>query len=133
MRDCVAALIITPQHILLGLRAPERALYPSVWDVFGGHVEPGETHEQTLQRELEEELGIVPTAWRFLTAVDEPDAERYGQRRYHFYVVSAWRGAPANLQPEEHSEIAWHSFEQAQKLPLAYHEYADWFARLAGV
>ena len=131
MRECVAALIIQPYQILLGKRSPERAYYPDVWDVFGGHVEAGETYEQALQREVSEELGILPTVWTYLTTVAEPAPERHGPGRYHFYLVTAWHGAPANRQPHEHTKIAWFSLEQAQCLPLAHPAYVELFAQLA--
>ena len=102
--EVVAALIVESGKVLLGQRAPERLLYPDVWDMFGGHVEPGEAHEQTLVRELEEELGITPAQWTFLetmtldlpSAADEP-AELL---IVHLYLVSSWTGAPVNRQPE---------------------------------
>lgn len=59
--EVVAGLIIQSQKILLGQRSPNREFYPNVWDVFGGHMEPGEQQPQTLARELKEELGITPT------------------------------------------------------------------------
>ena len=34
--------------VLLGRREAGRAFYPDVWDVLGGHLEPGETTEQAL-------------------------------------------------------------------------------------
>jgi 8-oxo-dGTP pyrophosphatase MutT (NUDIX family) len=52
--------------VLLGRREAGRAFYPGVWDVLGGHLEPGETSEQALARELREEVGVTPTAWRYL-------------------------------------------------------------------
>jgi 8-oxo-dGTP diphosphatase len=64
--EVVAALIVQSQKILLGLRSATRVFYPDVWDMFGGHVEPGERHEETLVRELQEELGITPTQWKYL-------------------------------------------------------------------
>ncbi len=32
-------------------------LYPGVWGLFGGHIEPGETPEITVEREVLEEIG----------------------------------------------------------------------------
>ena len=66
MRDCVVALIIRDQRILLGRRSPTRDFYPNVWDLFGGHVEPGERQHEALIRELGEELDIRPTTWTYL-------------------------------------------------------------------
>ncbi len=130
MRECVAALIVEGHRILLGKRAAERAFYPDVWDVFGGHVEPGESLEQALVRELNEELGIVPIAWRLLLTADEPEPERNGPGVYHFYTVTAWRGMHENRAPEEHSEIAWFTLAEAAQLRLAISAYVDLFAQV---
>ena len=55
-RRTVGGVLILNHKILLGKRMPDR-LYPDIWDIFGGHIEDGETLEETLIRELEEELG----------------------------------------------------------------------------
>ena len=34
--------------------------YPGHWGLFGGHLEPGETPEDALKRELVEEIGYTP-------------------------------------------------------------------------
>jgi RimJ/RimL family protein N-acetyltransferase/8-oxo-dGTP pyrophosphatase MutT (NUDIX family) len=56
--DCVGALIRDEQHrVYLQRRTPGRRLLPGIWDIVGGHLEPGETPEQALAREVEEETG----------------------------------------------------------------------------
>src|SRR5690242_21840108 len=73
LKQCAGALVLSGTEILLGKRAAALEFYPDVWDVFGGHVEPGEHPEQTLARELQEELGIHPTRMRpLLAAQAEP-------------------------------------------------------------
>ncbi len=62
MRIGVGAFIVSDGRVLLGLRAHDRDFYPGVWDVFGGHVEVGESKEAALRRELDEELGIAPAS-----------------------------------------------------------------------
>ena len=130
--EVVAALIVQSQRILLGQRSADRAFYPGVWDLFGGHVEPGEQHDQTLVRELQEELGMTPTTWRFLETVSLPPGEGSDPVTVHLYLVTAWTGTPTNRQPEEHSDIGWFSLAPAIQLSLAHPAYPELFARYLG-
>ena len=134
--EVVAALILQGQKILLGLRSTERKYIPGVWDVFGGHVEPGEGHEQTLSRELKEELGITPTVWKYLDTLTLSFSGTVGEKgeewTTHLYLVTAWRGIPANRQPGEHSAIGWFSLEEAKELELAHPDYPTLVARYLG-
>ena len=41
VRIGAGAVLIRSGKLLLGRRAEQRSYYPGVWDVFGGHVEPG--------------------------------------------------------------------------------------------
>jgi 8-oxo-dGTP diphosphatase len=91
----VAAILERSGSILICQRTPEQS-HPLKWEFPGGKVEPGETSEQALARELEEELGI-----HFATG-DEI-------KRYHFrypgknpielvfYRVLGYDGEPRNL------------------------------------
>lgn len=123
MRECVAALIFHQQMILLGQRPAERAFYPDVWDLFGGHVKPHESYEQALKRELHEELGIRPTRWEYLTTLAEPNPGQHGPGQYHCYLVTEWRGTPTNQQLNEHARIQWFTPDQAMHLELAHPAY----------
>jgi mutator protein MutT len=131
--EVAAALIIQSHMILLGKRAETRQFYPNVWDLFGGHVEPGEQPEQTLIRELQEELDITPTSWMFLEThtllVPPENAHPAEELIVHLYLVGAWTGTPVNRQAEEHSQIGWFTLAQATQLPLADPIYPALFAR----
>ena len=127
----VAAVIVKADRILLGKRTPGREFFPNVWDVFGGHIEPGEEREQTLVRELEEELGITPTRWMELETITEALPEKDDAPSYdlivYFYCVTAWSGTPVNMQPQEHTTIQWFSYAEAIKLDLAHPSYPRLF------
>jgi 8-oxo-dGTP diphosphatase len=58
MLQVVAAIIEREGRILIGQRRPDQS-HPLKWEFPGGKVEPGETPEQALRRELEEELAII--------------------------------------------------------------------------
>lgn len=130
IHEVACALIVRSQKILLGLRSATREFYPGVWDVFGGHVEPGEQHEQTMIRELQEELGITPAQWTFLETIQLSPRAHLDPLILHFYHVTEWTGTPANLQPEEHSAIRWFSLEETRQLRLADTGYLALFERV---
>lgn len=55
---CAGALIVDDQgRIFVQRRSMDRRLFPGAWDVVGGHLEPGETVEEALRREVREETG----------------------------------------------------------------------------
>lgn len=56
-----AALVGSDGRVLLAQRPPGKAL-AGMWEFPGGKLEPGESPEAALVRELDEELGITATA-----------------------------------------------------------------------
>jgi 8-oxo-dGTP diphosphatase len=64
--------------------------YAAYWEFPGGKLEAGETPEQALVRELQEELGVTPTTWDFLGVLhlDYPHA----RVRLHVFQVNTWQG-----------------------------------------
>jgi 8-oxo-dGTP diphosphatase len=67
-RAVVAALILRGEQVLICQRKAGTAMGLQ-WEFPGGKIEPGETPEQALQRELEEELGIDATIGPYITEV----------------------------------------------------------------
>ena len=103
----VGVLIDAEGRFLLTSR-PEGKVYAGYWEFPGGKLEPGETVEQALRRELSEELGIeIGPAQPWKTELmDYPHA----RVRLHFCKVFEWRG---EFEMREQQAMAW------QQLPVA--------------
>lgn len=52
-------------------------MYPGHWGFFGGHLEPGETSEAGVRRELLEEIGYCPSVLTFLDRHEDCNVIRY--------------------------------------------------------
>jgi 8-oxo-dGTP diphosphatase len=103
----VGVLLQADGHFLLTSR-PEGKVYAAYWEFPGGKLEAGESVEQALRRELQEELGITigpAQVWQ-TQLVDYPHA----LVRLHFCKVWEWQG---ELQMREAQSHAW------QTLPVA--------------
>ncbi len=100
---CVVGAAIRDGRVLLVHRSPAQRHYPGVWDLFGGHVEKGESLEEALRREAREELGIEVLALSWLGQVYDPIEPAI----LHVYAVTSWKGEVFNAAPEEHTELCW--------------------------
>lgn len=107
--EVAVGILIRPDGRFLLTSRPPGKVYAGYWEFPGGKLEPGESVEQALARELHEELGVTLdpaaiTRWRE-QLVDYPHA----LVRLHFCRVTAWQG---ELQMREGQQAAW------QRLPV---------------
>jgi 8-oxo-dGTP diphosphatase len=87
-----AAVIERPDGSFLMASRPEGKVYAGWWEFPGGKVEPGETARHALDRELQEELGIVvKTAYPWLNRAFDYEHARVMLR---FFRVTEWAGEP---------------------------------------
>ena len=61
--------------------------FPNHWDLFGGHLETGETPEQALLREVREELGITLKEWQFFCRFDCAVGDAYPNVKHIYWAV----------------------------------------------
>jgi 8-oxo-dGTP diphosphatase len=119
----VGVLIDADGRFLLTSR-PEGKVYAGHWEFPGGKVEPGESIEQALRRELHEELGITIGAahpWQ-IEMFDYPHA----LVRLHFCKVYEWRG---EFEMREGQSMSWERLPvQVQPLLPGTLPVLDWFA-----
>jgi 8-oxo-dGTP diphosphatase len=100
--DVAVGVLIAPDGRFLLTSRPEGKVYAGHWEFPGGKVEPGESVEDALRRELLEELGITighAEPWQ-VTLHDYPHA----LVRLHFCKVFHWSG---EFQMRERQQMAW--------------------------
>jgi 8-oxo-dGTP diphosphatase len=108
-----AAIIEENGKVLIGRRKPGRHM-GGKWEFPGGKIEPGETPQESLARELLEELAIRVRIGEFLCkAFYEGDGVSL---ELLVYRVERMEGEPALI---EHQEIRWVSPKQLEAFDLA--------------
>ena len=97
------ALIDKDGRVLLAQR-PEGKSLAGLWEFPGGKVEPGETPEAALIRELHEELGIDTHA----SCLAPLTFASHSYDDFHLlmplFICRRWKGIP---QPREGQKLAW--------------------------
>ena len=106
--DVAVGVLFDPDGRFLLTSRPAGKVYEGYWEFPGGKLEPGESVEGALRRELHEELGItIAAAWPWkIELVDYAHA----RVRLHFCKVFDWSGA---FEMREGQQMSW------QRLPVA--------------
>ncbi|MDR0659357.1 MAG: NUDIX domain-containing protein [Prevotellaceae bacterium] len=108
----VGALVIDNKgRIFVQRRTPNRKLFPGCWDIVGGHVEVGETLEEALRREIQEETGWVLFEVGSLVKEFHWQAEENGvlKKKIEFDFIAKVNGDLNNPQVEQgkHDKYYW--------------------------
>ena len=103
--------ILRRGETFLAVQRPEGKVMAGYWEFPGGKIEPGESPDKALARELAEELGITDvtaTFWKTIT-------HRYdhGHITLHVFWVNQFAGEPASL---ENQALCWVTADTAQDL-----------------
>ena len=109
--DVAVGVLVQPGGDFLLTSRPPGKVYEGYWEFPGGKLEQGESVEQALRRELQEEIGITIGAvhpWK-VEMVDYPHAlvrlnfckvfEWTGELHMHEGQSFAWQSLPVTVQP----------------------------------
>jgi 8-oxo-dGTP diphosphatase len=113
MKDVTAALIVNSGKVFIAKRMIGQHL-GNKWEFPGGKVEPGESPEDCLKRELFEELGVDATVSQFF--MESVHQYNKGTIRLLAYFISDVIG---DYIPTAHEEIQWVEIEDLLDYDLA--------------
>lgn len=112
MRLVSAAVIIEEGKLLLVRRAPGQSL-PGYWELPGGKVEQGESLEDCLVRELDEELGVSATVGVLLARTT------YRYEHGEFEMVALEATITGEPEMRVHDKLSWATAGELQNYDLA--------------
>ncbi|CAM3384516.1 (deoxy)nucleoside triphosphate pyrophosphohydrolase [Paracoccus nototheniae] len=110
-----AAALIDPDGRVLLAQRPEGKAMAGLWEFPGGKIEPDETPEAALIRELDEELGIQ--TWNSCLAPIGFASHAY--ESFHLlmplFACRKWSGI---VQPQENQQLAWVRATDLRNYPM---------------
>lgn len=102
LREAIVAVLRRADRVLVIRRGPESAR-SGYWAPLSGKLEPGETQEEALVREVQEEVGLAvsPLAKVWESATDD------GRFRLHWWTAAETGNGAIVPDPGEVSEVRW--------------------------
>ncbi|OLD13369.1 MAG: hypothetical protein AUI97_04395 [Crenarchaeota archaeon 13_1_40CM_3_52_17] len=103
--DCVDGILVERKKFLVEKRRDDDDADPGLIEIPGGHVDPGETLEYALKREMKEELGVDVEKAKLVqkSLVTATNGER---QRIHYFHVEKWNG---RIRSTEAERVYWES------------------------
>ncbi|MGI9202717.1 MAG: 8-oxo-dGTP diphosphatase MutT [Woeseiaceae bacterium] len=110
----VAGILSHNGRILLSDRAQARSMQ-DYWEFPGGKVQPEESPDAALCRELQEELGVTALQYEHFETVCHDYADL--SVAIEFFVVTRWHGKPAGMEGQALRWVAQDSLAGERILP----------------
>ncbi|WP_394731245.1 (deoxy)nucleoside triphosphate pyrophosphohydrolase [Altererythrobacter sp. GH1-8] len=112
----VAAALRARSGLWLMHQRPAEKHHGGLWEFPGGKVDPGETPEIALIRELDEELAIRVLAENLDFAGSARGSVNAGHPAIviELYTCTSWRGEP---DPQEGGSVGWFALDEIKDLP----------------
>ena len=107
--------------LMLQQRGPKARDERGRWDLCGGAVEFGDTIEDTIRRELKEELNLVPKSMEFLVAYDSHRVSDKDEKMHWVTIIYAVQIDPSKVKINEPDKIAETRWFTADTLPNPLH------------
>lgn len=111
----VIVLVDIERRILLQYRDAHAKRFALEWGFFGGGMKEGETPEQTLYREIKEELVYTPHSPKLIWQ-QEYTIPELGESGTEYVFTEEYDGSP--LQLSEGGDMRWCTLDEAQALAL---------------
>lgn len=108
------AMLDGERRVLIQQRSAHRSM-AGLWEFPGGKIEDGETPEQALIRELEEELGVLVRAQDCQPLGFASDALGDRHLLLLLFAVHQWTGVPAALDADA---LRWATVDELRSLPM---------------
>ena len=113
--DVVAGILTAGDgRILIAERTSDRP-FSGMWEFPGGKIAAGESQQQALSRELEEELGIVVQKSVFFMTLEHDYPDR--AVRLNFFKITGWSGDPSGLEGQKIRWVSPADIEDGLMLP----------------
>lgn len=110
----VLVFLTRGDEVLLLRGAPDKKLWAGKYNGLGGHIEPGETPQQTAAREIDEEAGLAVAALTLRAVIHVTLPQAPGV----LFFVFVGDAPPGELRPSAEGAPVWVARSEIMALPL---------------